>query len=118
MKVLELAIAGMRGKTLDDVQVNEPQTRDKLIARGDLHCIPDIQVSMFIGDSDSCEIFFDFLDTGNEEEGEEKTFDIDIHLSNNDSTDPIFMLGALALAVEKFYLLGFNTRFGRITGDN
>jgi hypothetical protein len=77
----------------------------------------DITIEFRVGNSEGADITIDLIDTGNEEDGVTQ-YDADIHVGNDDSTNPVFMCAALAACVQRFYDLGLHTRFGTVTGDN
>lgn len=76
----------------------------------------DITVEFQLGDSEGANVTIELIDTGNDEDGVIQ-YDADIHIGNNDSTGPKFMLCALAACLERFYALGLDKKFGTITGD-
>jgi hypothetical protein len=78
--------------------------------------IPDISVIFRVGGSEGADVMIDLLDTGNEDEGVIQ-YDADIHIGNDDSTGPLFMLCALAACLERFYALGLDKKFGNVTGN-
>ena len=60
-------------------------------------------------------ITFLLTDTGNDEE--ERVFDLDISISNNDNVSPKEMLAQTNRCMGQFYELGLNTKFGKIVGE-
>lgn len=59
-------------------------------------------------------VTFLLLDTGDDEE---KTYDLDINVSNCDNVGPKEMLAQTTRCMQQFYDMGLNTRFGRVVGD-
>lgn len=59
-------------------------------------------------------VVFTLLDIG---DADEKCFDLDINIGNNDNVGPKEMLAQTMSCMQQFYDMGLNTRFGRVIGD-
>ena len=59
-------------------------------------------------------VVFTLVDTGDDEE---RSFDLDINIGNNDNVGPKDMLAQTMSCMQQFYDMGLNTRFGRVTGE-
>ena len=59
-------------------------------------------------------VVFTLCDTG---DTENKSFDLDISIGNNDNVGPKDMLAQTMSCLKQFYEMGLNTRFGTVVGD-
>lgn len=59
-------------------------------------------------------VVFTLIDTGDDEE---RAFDLDISIGNNDNVGPKEMLAQTMSCMQQFYDMGLNTRFGTVIGD-
>lgn len=126
-----LKISSFLAKVFDDAvdqdNISDPTilTRDEQIARDRANpyfdqtatkLYSDITIEFRVGGSEGADVTIDLLDTGNDEDGVTQ-YDADIHVGNDDSVGPKFMLCALAACLERFYALGLDKKFGTITGE-
>lgn len=74
----------------------------------------NIEINWSSSNDGHASITFKLYDTGDDEQ---KTFDLDILVSNCDNVGPKEMLAQTTRCMQQFYDMGLNTRFGRIVGD-
>lgn len=97
--------------TKDDAHSIEVRTKEQIIearkgTAAEGFWVPDVQVSMTIGrsDSETVQVTFDYLDAGEGGEGFEEVhfYDVEISATNDDWASPRDQIDALSAAVDKW----------------
>ena len=97
------------------VFTREEWLKEPHIGSPDPLTVPDIQVIWESNNDGYASIVIELWDI--EDGEEERTYDAQFKVSNNDNVGPRDMLAQLQKCVEQFYALGLNTRFGHVIGD-